>query len=139
MTAVDDKASFTQSVEASPTYSWEMGGLRYTPVAQPPAHLRPVPAGHKMLGPTASGFMWGRWAERAARALLLARAGAQQCPPAVRGRAQTSRPRSNWLTAGWCCTCRYELLEKMEPLMVGGSTTGEIHFGRHSDAKPPLR
>lgn len=23
--------------------------------------------------------------------------------------------------------------------MVGGSTTGEIHFGRHSDAKPPLR
>ena len=46
-------------------------------------------------------------------------------------------------TALWTrCTVlhgRYELLEKMEPLMVGGSTTGEIHFGRHSDAKPPLR
>lgn len=23
--------------------------------------------------------------------------------------------------------------------MVGGSTTGEIHFGRHTDVPPPMR
>lgn len=40
-----------------------------------------------------------------------------------------------------CCSvaCRFELLCAMEPLMVGGSTTGEIHFGAHSDVPPPLR
>ncbi|KAL4458639.1 hypothetical protein ABPG75_013504 [Micractinium tetrahymenae] len=52
-----------------------------------------VASGHKMLGPTSSGFLWGR----------------------------------------------FNLLSSMEPLMVGGSTTGEIHFGKHSDVAPPLR
>ncbi|KAL4429361.1 hypothetical protein ABPG77_005135 [Micractinium sp. CCAP 211/92] len=52
-----------------------------------------VASGHKMLGPTSSGFLWGR----------------------------------------------YDLLCTMEPLMVGGSTTGEIHFGAHSNVPPPLR
>jgi len=40
---------------------------------------------------------------------------------------------------GSCPSCRYELLCEMEPLLVGGSTTGEIHFGRHTDVQPPLR
>lgn len=34
---------------------------------------------------------------------------------------------------------RFDVLCGMEPLMVGGSTTGEIHFGAHSDVPPPLR
>ncbi|PSC71016.1 cysteine desulfurase [Micractinium conductrix] len=34
---------------------------------------------------------------------------------------------------------RFNLLSKMEPLMVGGSTTGEIHYGMHTDVAPPMR
>eukprot|EP00887_Chlorella_sp_A99_P003092 scaffold9.g3092.t1 len=43
----------------------------------------------------------------------------------------------DWLVASGHKT--YEVLNEMEPLIVGGSTAGEIHYGMHTDVPPPLR
>jgi hypothetical protein len=109
-----------------------------------------VASGHKMLAPTAIGFLWGRWGAgldmvRAELSwawpvlhLCVAGISGPCCPPLCctypGGRQRISNKGQRVASC-----CRYELLGQMEPLMVGGSTTGEIHFGRHTDLPPPLR